>query len=336
MLHNEVRSVVDRYLSNVRSSGPTNVLATCPFHRHKDGSPERTPSFAMSLETGLFLCHSCKEKGNLRQFLLAVGVSRTTVDKQYGLLIDELTKLAPPKRIITQLPQNTYEPLPESLLGLFDYLPLDLINKGFTESTLRAFDVGFDKANNRITFPLRDLRGRLVGISGRSVVDSYNRFKIYDVEYTQWGLPIRKTSLFGLLWNVDRLYTELYFGTNQSIVVVEGYKACMWVHQKGIRNVVALCGSHLNEGQQWVLEHLGVPVYLMLDNDRAGRDGTKSAAKALGRSLPTYIVRYDGAQPDVLSEEEINKAVSSAQESHLWLIEESQKEDKRWHMENNH
>lgn len=321
----EVVSAINQYLTGIRSSGPDNILAVCPFHRHADGSPERTPSFAMSLVTGLYICHSCKEKGNLRQFLVSMGVSHLTISKQYGLLLDYLRKQTPPKKLPVQLPEAETEPLPEDLLGVFDHVPLDLVNKGFSEKTIRAFDVGFDLHNMRITFPLRDLKGRLVGISGRSVTNDARRFKVYDKEYAHWGIPVRRTSLYGILWNVDRLYAETYFGVGKSIIVVEGYKACMWVHQAGIRNVVALCGSYLNEGQRWILEHLGAPVYLMLDNDKAGKEGTKHAARLLTRSLPVYIIRYNATQPDALPEQEIPKAIEAALDAHLWMIEENDK-----------
>jgi DNA primase len=320
----EIMDLAQRYLDKVKSSGSGELTAVCPFHTKADGSPERNPSFYMSTTSGLFFCHSCKAKGNLRHFLKAMGVSTPALRTQYGHLLDAAAKEAPSKtdptrkRVVT-----TEEPLPESLLGIFDKCPLDLIKEGFTEETLQEFDVGFDEQHMRITFPLRDLAGRLVGISGRTVVGNPRRYKIYDSEYKAWGLPMRQVPKMGeILWNADRIYPEVYFGRDVPLVVVEGFKACMWLHQAGIKNVVALCGSYLKEGQQWLLEHLGGLVYIMLDNGDAGATGAQQCGAALSKSLKTRMVffRESANQPTDLGQEEIVEALGKADDYYLWAM----------------
>jgi DNA primase len=323
----EVGAVVRQYLDKVKTTGSENLMAVCPFHRRTDGAPERTPSFAISIRTGLYFCHSCKEAGNFRQFLQRVGVTSYAIKTQYGVLLDEIARNAPaPRNPTRQYHATDAEPLPESLLGLFDYSPIDLIKEGFTEQTLAAFDVGFDEKHMRITFPLRNMKGELVGLSGRSVLEYERRFKVYDMEYASWGLSPRKTSMADVLWNIDHVYPQVYFGKEEPIVVVEGFKGCMWLHQAGIRNVVALCGSYLKEGQRWLLEHLGGVVYVMLDNDQAGKSGTLQVGKTLARSLKTRIITYreTAKQPTDLSHEEVHAAFDNAQEYFLWNIKRHQ------------
>jgi DNA primase len=174
----------------------------------------------------------------------------------------------------------------------------------------------------RITFPLRDMAGRLMGISGRTVNNGYPRFKVYDKEYEEWGLPMRKISMGEILWNIDRVYPSVYFGKDIPLVVVEGFKACMWVHQAGIKNVVALCGSYLKEGQQWLLEHLGGVVYVMLDNDDSGQSGAQQVGAALSQSLKTRIVsfRSSAKQPTDLDPQEVVQAINQAEEYYAWAI----------------
>ena len=324
-IETEIGDVVRNYLDKVKPSGSENLMAVCPFHTRADGSPERTPSFAISITTGLFLCHSCKARGNLRQFLKAMGVSNVALRKQYGLLLDSTSQQtrsamvhnpAIPKRATES------EPLPESFLGIFDKCPLDLVQEGFTEETLQAFDVGFDDYHMRITFPLRDLAGRLMGLSGRTVTDNPRRFKVYDSEYEHWGLPMRKVHMGEILWNADRVYPEVYFGRDIPLVVVEGFKACMWVHQAGIKNVVALCGSYLKDGQRWLLEHLGGVVYVMLDNDDSGQSGAQQVGAALSQSLKVRMVtfRSSAKQPTDLAANEIPEALDKAEEFYSWSI----------------
>jgi DNA primase len=322
-IQDELYSIVVQYLDRVKRSGSDEIMAICPFHRKPDGSPERTGSFAMSLTTGLFFCHSCKAKGNLRHFFKTLGVSTHALRYQYGELIQAVSQIALPKINHTQshAPTNS-EPLPESFLGLFDYCPIDLLNEGFTEETLQTFDIGFDARHMRITFPIRDLTGKLVGISGRTVTDHPRRYKIYDQEYTEWGLPPRKIQMGDIIWNADKVYPEVYFGTNVPLIIVEGFKACMWLHQMGITNTVALLGSYLKQGQQWLLEHLGGVVYVMMDNDDAGQTGARYVGATLAKSLKVNMVTFDPTrkQPTDLTKEEIEQALVQAEDYYLSAI----------------
>jgi DNA primase len=320
----EIASVVHQFLDKVKPTGSENLMGVCPFHVRPDGTPERTPSFAISVTTGLYFCHSCKERGNFRQFLRAMGVSHYAMHKQYGLLLSATsssTHCAVPNPARARR-ATVSEPLPESILGIFDKCPLDLVADGFLERTLQDFDVGFDEYNMRITFPLRDMAGRLMGISGRSVVDHGRRFKVYDTEYERWGLPPRKISMGEILWNADRVYPEVYFGNNVPIVVVEGFKGCMWVHQAGIKNVVALCGSYLKDGQKWLLEHLGGIVYVMMDNDDSGQSGAQQVGAALSQSLKVRMAtfRSSAKQPTDLDPPEVIDAINRAEDYYLWAI----------------
>jgi DNA primase len=277
------------------------------------------------MTTGLFFCHSCKARGNFRHFLHAMGVSQHALRHQYGPLIDAVQSAVPLKVDHTRshAPTNS-DPLPESFLGLFDYCPTDLIAEGFTEETLKKFDIGFDVAHMRITFPIRDLTGQLVGISGRTVTDHPRRYKIYDKEYTEWGLPERKIQMGDVIWNIDRVYPGVYFGDSVPLVLVEGFKACMWLDQMGITNTVALLGSYLKKGQQWLLEHLGGLVYVMMDNDDAGQGGARYVGATLAKSLRVNMVTFDQEkkQPTDLTKEEINQALQQAEDFYLWAIKQ--------------
>jgi DNA primase len=149
------------------------------------------------------------------------------------------------------------------------------------------------------------------------------RYKIYDVEYRDWGMPIRQVpDMSEIVWNADRVYPEVYFGKNIPLVVVEGFKACMWVHQAGIKNVVALLGSYLKEGQQWLLEHLGGVVYVMMDNDDAGAKAAQQIGAALSKSLKTKMVsfRSSASQPDKLDPLEVVSAINRAEDYYLWAM----------------
>jgi len=294
-----------------------------------DGSSEKTPSFSMSLSLGVYFCHSCGVKGNLFTFLRDMGTSRDVIEGQYRLVLDEVSKNRPPPPDPLQPGLFNHTPIDESLLGLFEFFPTNLLDAGFTRDTLFHFEIGYDFTHQRTTYPLRDLEGRLIGISGRAHDGVEPRYKVYTKEYTQWGLPaVNEPDKRILLWNIDKIYPELYFAHKPDyIMLVEGFKACMWAHQAGIRNVVALLGTYLSWEQQWILERLGAPVYLFLDNNFPGRNGTVKAADKLSRRLMVRILEYPDrvlldprAQPDSCSPDEVRKQMAIAPSYLNWLL----------------
>ena len=321
-MNTDILAIVERHLSHVKQSGPENIMAVCPFHRRPDGGEERTPSFTMSVTRGLYHCFSCHESGGLEKFLREMGVTKSRIDRDYKHLLEELAKYRPP-------PGNPFRiipianRLPEGLLGLFDYCPRALLEDGFDEALLAKLDIGFDKLHERITFPLRDKEGHLVGISGRATNDAWPRFKLYDDEYRAWGLPAQRTNKRSLLWNLHNVYPTVYFERRQNLVIVEGFKACMRLLQAGIRNTVALLGSYMSREQQWQLEGLGAAtLYVMLDNDDAGFGGRIDIGRTLTRGhADVRMVEYPADQPSDLTTEEIHEAIDTATEYHLWKIQ---------------
>jgi DNA primase len=321
----EIEGIIRNHLTGVGHTGPNDLAARCPFHRKADGTEERSASFAMNLDTGLYFCHSCGAKGNLYTFFRDLGLPRTEIQLNYSQLIDAAKGNLPGVQdpIKAQLFDNN--PLDHRVLGMLDYEPVDLVRAGFTPETLRYFDIGYDRWHYRVTYPIRDLAGQLVAISGRTVIDAVPRYKIYNDEYRAWGLPPRTDWQRGnVLYNAHRLYAGLYHSREKAdIIVVEGFKACMWVHQMGFSNVVALVGHYLTKPQQWILEDLagggGGTIYMFLDNNWQGWHGCETAGLSLARSTRVRVMMYpdrlrdsEDAQPDSCTPEEIRYAKENA------------------------
>lgn len=72
-----IQESAQKYLRFVKPSGNNNIGGPCPFH--KDGQ-EKTPSFYINLQNGLYFCHACGEKGTFAQFLKAMGESAQKID----------------------------------------------------------------------------------------------------------------------------------------------------------------------------------------------------------------------------------------------------------------
>ena len=332
----EILSIANQYLRKVRRSGSENIMAICPFHQGTAGGEEKHPSFAMSLTKGVYFCHACHTKGTLYTFLKELGLDRPHIQMRYGLVIDEAAKNLP-------TPQDPLRPqdlwveehaaIEEGVLGLFDHDVSQLLPL-FNPDVLKYFEVGWDGWHHRVTYPIRDVGGHLVGISGRAVYEEQKpKYKIYDEEYRCWRMPPRTGwNKRSVLWNSHRVYPELYFNTLNPtltyLILVEGFKAGMWMHQSGITNVVALLGSYLSWEQQWLLVKIGVPVYMFLDNDDAGWKGQLDAAYRLEEcGLWVRLIEYperlrfdEKAQPDRLSVEEVHEQVARAPRLQEWKL----------------
>jgi len=334
-LDSGVIDVVQHHLNGVRKSGPENVMAICPFHL-KDGRPERTPSFAISTVTGLWFCHACHERGNLRSFLRALGATPRHIETFYKPLLEELdgrvqrqkyledSRKGFNDRNVTYGNETGTPFLEESALGLFDYVPLGLLEEGFSETTLRHFDVGYDQKHRRITFPIRDLTGHIVGISGRTVdADNPQRYKVYARdEYLHWGLPVLSTDKSRILWNIDKVYPAIFHSNGKEpLFIVEGFKACMWLHQAGYKNTVALMGSFLSPYQERLIERLSQNIYLFLDNGSAGQKGTFYSGRTLNKKIQSVrVVQYEESQPTDLTPAQVQEAVNHAVDFFTWAI----------------
>lgn len=184
-MREQVLAIVQRHLpGTLRPSGGGNALTKCPFH--KEGK-ETSPSFSVHLDKGVFHCFTCHLAGDIRRLLRLLGLSRESIDVETAIIrpfLDknrELAELEKQTLFYRQDPFKADYVLPESLLGVYDWCPTRLVEKGFDPLLLQDLEIGFDRRNNRITFPLRDMYGNLAGISGGSMTpDQWPKYKVYQ------------------------------------------------------------------------------------------------------------------------------------------------------------
>ena len=325
MSTDNVLQIAQTYLRRVKRSGPENIMALCPFHDNQN-----TPSFTMSLTKGLFYCFACEARGTLATFLRTIGFSRSAMEERFGFVLEEVARNRPKKQdpLRPVSPELANTELPESLLGLFDKCPVSLVNDdGFDEALLQRLDIGFDDKHMKITFPLRDIEGKLVGISGRTVLYGEKpKYKVYDVEFKDFDLPQHRTHKSQLLWNGHLVYPQTYFTPASYVVCVEGFKACMRFLQAEIPNTVAILGSFMSDFQRQLIERMASELYIMLDDNPAGIRGTVFAGLKLG--IPVRVIPYPdkdagpkGLQPSDLTSEELLLALSEAKDFYVWLQE---------------
>ena len=165
------------------------------------------------------------------------------------------------------------------------------VNKGIKPETLEVFEVGGGYVDNegvvREVIPIRDDHGVLVAYSFRDIRNNIS----YDKKYTL-TTGFEKDAV---LYNMNRARD---YGKHFPIIVVEGFKSVWKLYECGIKNVVAVIGSSLTEGQCLLLYSYALKgVVVMFDNDEAGIIGINKAYESLNGKLdivPVYITETDG------------------------------------------
>lgn len=309
-----------KYVPGLRKGAGANFLGFCPLHGETPG--KSTPSFSFNGTTGQWFCFAGCGGGTMPTLLRMLGQTRPMIDRVMQRLDPHLVKVTPKMDVARSagLFETPY-PLAEAILGLYEQCPLSLLNAGFDEGLLWAHDVGFDEANQRITFPIRDLNGKLAGISGRDVTgEAYERYKVYRKEIEALGYPRYALEKSHYLWRWDRVYPRVYGEPGpHTVYVAEGFKACLWLVQHGYENTLALMGSAMSEVQQAFLERLGGTVILCLDNNRAGLKATYRIGYRL-RGVRVLVMRYptEVQQPDGLPPEQLHVSINKASAFHTW------------------
>ena len=160
------------------------------------------------------------------------------------------------------------------------------------DSSLKTTRDGvYDRFRNRVTFPIVNQSGRVVGFGARTL-DPDGKPKYLNSPES----PIYQKSrlLYGLFHARDALRTE------GAVYVVEGYMDVLRLVQEGIENVVATCGTALTREHGEQLRRHAERIVLVFDGDDAGVNAAFRAGDVLlGSGIePTVALLPAGEDPD--------------------------------------
>jgi len=316
----QVLDFAKKYIDGLKPTAGSNYIGCCPIHGEVAGKSK--PSFSFNIATGQWYCFSGCGGGGLPQLLKRLNKSREYVDKAMVRLGPSLVKTERKKNILTRTGLfETPNPLPERLLGLFEFCPESLIDAGFDEYLLWEQDVGYDQKRERITFPVRDIKGRLAGISGRcESYESGGKYKVYRKEIQDLGYPNYSFDNHNYLWGWETVYPQVYGAEDPAVVLLtEGFKARLWMMQSGFPDVVASMGTNISDMQRRFFQRVGGTVIFCLDNDVWGREATlKNGYKLPGCNVLVMNYPEIGLQPDDMSHDDVIRAIETSQTYSKW------------------
>jgi DNA primase catalytic core len=309
-------ALLEQVLDLQPTSDPAEFKCLCPFHS------ERDPSFYINFEKKVFHCFGCGIGGTITRLLKLLKlepqtqqISDETKASIYDVLQaaqlffrDQLRANENAKRWLKEKGREHfrdrfglgYAPSdPKALREALSNFPDELlVQSGLFGKSL------YPVLRNRITIPIHDENGKLVGFAGRSIDDSEPKF-----------LNTRNSVLFHkrlVLFGMNYALQFLGKGGNE-LFVVEGYFDAMHLLYHQIP-AVALMGIALAPSQAhkitariWDLRKKGrtVSVVFALDPDPAGLDAMINAALSLVTlQVPVRVILLD-RDPDEIPAERL-------------------------------
>ena len=319
----DILDIVKEYVPSLKRSG-TSYKACCPFHQ------EKTPSFTVSPDKGLYYCFGCQTGGDIFDFVMKIEnmsfneaarklAERAGIDWHQEDLLNEEEKARLKLYKLMDFAKDFYhkqlfsergasarnyvksrsltkETVEKFALGLsfFDGLTAAALKDGFTMDELKKTGlINLNKTDlfkNRLMFPILNHRGETVALGGRVLGE---------------GMPKYLNSPDTPLFSKSRVLYALNFAAPSirkegRAVLLEGYMDVIAAHQAGVSNCIAPLGTSFNENHAKLLKRYTDNVTVLFDPDAAGQKASKRTALILLEQgfYVTVAVLPEGLDPD--------------------------------------
>lgn len=324
-----IEDVLGKYISIKRNE------TCCPFHN------ENTPSFRINIKKNYYKCFGCGKSGDAIRFVqehkhLSFLEAIETIAKNHNINVEyvefaneverkeKITKFETAKQILNY----AHDYYRKALAGN-DVIKQYLLERGFDDDKIEEWQLGYapegwknitphvinsnwypvaneiglvltskdqnyDALRNRITIPIFDKHGQIIGFGARAIGDDKPKYLNPNENF----LYSKSTVLFGLDRAIDAIKRE------KRAILVEGYFDVMSMHNAGVENVVAPCGTACDDKQLLMLKRYTDTITIMYDGDSAGQASTtKLLNNALRLGFNTLTVELTSKDPDQLARE---------------------------------
>lgn len=329
----------------------SNFKGLCPFHS------EKTPSFMVNPQRGMYHCFGCGTGGSVIDFVMAFEnipfpEAVSALAGRLGIALEEGAPRAPTGRALELLGEaEAY--YHQTLLSRPEGEPARryLRERGFDEGAWTAFKLGFARDGwQGLTEHAAARRFSLEDQLASGLVRQSDSGKAYDMLRKRVVFPIRGLQggciAFGgraidpmdapkyLNTPETRFYrkSRVLFGMAEArdtlrksrrAMLVEGYLDVIRMHAAGFRETLATCGTALTAEHVTLLERHADQVLLLFDGDAAGiKAALRSAPLFLNGGLEARVVSLpDGLDPDDFVAQRGPDAMAEALESATPILE---------------
>jgi DNA primase len=285
----------------------TRFTGLCPYPDHQ----EKTPSFSISPDQGLYYCHGCHRGGdaiklamdlksldfaeavsyladrsgvdlrfegggdpdaarerNLRRRAIHKALAAATAYYHKYLLKSETPEAQRARRYLKdrRIDSSTIEEFrlgyapPRGVSGFVAAAGRLDLGRSVLDAAGLLSPRGGERFAGRITFPISDRRGRIVGFGARTLGDAQPKY----LNSPETEIFNKRDLLYGFPQVSEAIRRE------RSALVVEGYTDVLMLYQSGIENAVATLGTATTPGHLKLMSNYADKLYVLFDPDAAG------------------------------------------------------------------
>jgi len=281
----------------------SNYKAPCPFH------DENSPSFVVSPAKQIYHCFGCGVTGDAIKFVqeyekLSYPEALEKIGDMVNVDVKHISSVRDTRGYeILEHASRWYHHILPQVSTAQAYLrdrgvsqeSIEHWNIGYAPQSKRtinyikenlfspedAIDTGiigedggrqFARFIERITFPIRNANGKVVGFGGRTISDHPAKYvntaqgKYYNKSRILYGYHEAKQTIF----------------KRRAMILTEGYLDVVMMHQADIKTAVATCGTALTLEHIPLIKRSEARVIIAYDGDKAGRSAALKAARLCG------------------------------------------------------
>lgn len=188
--------------------------------------------------------------------------------------------------------EKPLKPISEKILSYYKpYVNNMFLEDNVGYETQSEFEIGYDEESNRITIPIRDDLGNLVGVKARYF---YRKVPEDTMKFIYLEKCARSQILYGLYKTIN------FIKQKKRVFVVEAEKGVQQLWDAGYQESVATGGKKITQCQINKLTRLCVPIIFVFDKD-VEKEELDSIAKRFIDEVEIYaLIDKD----DILSEKE--------------------------------
>jgi 5S rRNA maturation endonuclease (ribonuclease M5) len=284
----------------VTRAGEREISGKCPVHLSRTGHVDRSPSWSMNAETGLWICYSCGARGTLVGLISELTGDETSLIDVHSFLINstlqrlEREDLPEPEPEVDWLSYSRFSEVPSPYL----------YNRNLDASATRKHGVRWDAGNKAWVIPIVSPMGDLMGWQSKKVDWVRN-----------YPIGVKKShTLFG----IERFTTQTAVLVESPLDVVR--MSTVLTDAQGL----ATFGAFVSTEQIKLLNSVASRVIVAMDNDEAGLKANKSLFKNLPRfdKGVLWLNYKDTDAKDIgdMTDDEIKNAVDTASAIPGWVL----------------
>lgn len=327
-MSSDIVSVIGDYVPDLKKAG-RNWKACCPFHT------EKTPSFVVNPEKGIFKCFGCGVAGDVFKFVTLIEniswieavrklaqKSGIVIEEDYSqkVSVSEKTKVFELLEFASKFYNKCFLESPFAKFAR-NYA----VQRGITSQTIQKFMIGYAPKGKLLEFSKKKgydykvlLKSGLFTKTDSGIFEYMSDrfvFPIYDIQgrVIAFGgrtlgnskakyLNTPETIVYSKSSNLYGLFQALpEIKKNKSIILVEGYMDVVLSQQHGVYGAVAPLGTAFTWQQAKLINRYSENTVLLFDPDEAGRTATQ---RALEICAENDISVYTSSLPDDVDPDE--------------------------------